>query len=187
MAYNNTIAIESLTDASGNSYTYETNVADAVHKGIETYVELNLVKLFTSSLKAGTLSIFNSFAYDEAKYVNGIYAGNWAEYAPLTIERFGATYSIKGFSTTFMLSSTAKSYADANNTVYSPDALVGIIPAYQVMDWSATLKIKNYHIKFGVNNIGDARYFTLRTVEYPGPGIIPSTGRSIYIGFGAKF
>ncbi len=161
---------------------------NAVHKGIETYVELNLFKLFTNSVKAGSLSVFNSFAYDEAKYVNGIYTGNWAEYAPLTIDRFGATYSIKGFSTTFMLSSTAKSYADANNTVYSPDALVGVIPvAYMVMDWSATLKIKNYHIKFGVNNIGDTKYFTLRTVEYPGPGIIPSPARSFYLGFGAKF
>ena len=40
------------------------------------------------------------------------------------------------------------------------------------MDWSSTLKVKNYHIKFGINNVTDARYFTLRTVEYPGPGII---------------
>jgi len=55
------------------------------------------------------------------------------------------------------------------------------------MDWSGTLKIKNYNIKFGMNNLADAKYFTFRTVEYPGPGIIPSVGRTIYVGFGARF
>jgi hypothetical protein len=33
----------------------------------------------------------------------------------------------------------------------------------------------------------NAKYFTTRTDEYPGPGIIPAIGRSIYVGFGAKF
>ena len=187
MVKNNEIAIETLTDESGNLYTYETNVANSVHEGVETYVELNIMKLFTDRSKIGTISFFNSFAYDNAKYVSGLYKGNWAEFAPMTIERVGVTYAAKKFSTTFLLSSTAKSFSDANNTLYSDDAEVGLIPSYQVMDWSATLKLKNYHIKLGVNNLADAKYFTMRTNEYPGPGIIPSIGRSIYIGFGAKF
>ncbi len=187
MRYNNAIAFEYLNDASGNPYIYETNVADAVHEGAETYVELNVVKIFTHESKIGYLSFFNSFAYDRAKYIDGIYQGNMAEYAPATIERLGITYSLKAFSTTFLISNTAKQYADANNTISSPDALVGIIPAYQVMDWSSTVKIKNYHIKFGINNVADEKYFTQRTIEYPGPGIIPGMGRSFYLGFGASF
>ncbi len=188
MRYNNVIAFEYLPTANGTSYySYETNVADAIHQGVETYVELNVVKMFTHASKIGTLSFFNSFSYDQAKYIDGVYKGNWAEYAPITIERFGVTYQYKTFSTTFLISNTAKQYTDANNTVYDPSALVGIIPAYRVMDWSSTLKIKNYHIKFGINNVADARYFTLRTVEYPGPGIIPAMGRSFYLGFGASF
>jgi Fe(3+) dicitrate transport protein len=183
----NEIAIETLLDPSNNPYLYETNVADAVHKGIETYVELDVTKLFKKKPKWGAISFFNSFAYDDAKYINGLYKGNLSAYAPSTIERFGITYSIKGFSTTFSGSSISQSYSDANNTVYSPDAEVGIIPSYQVFDWSATLKIKNYKIKCGVNNLADKKYFTLRTPEYPGPGIIPSIGRSIYLGFGATF
>ena len=187
LAYNNRIGIELLTDANGNPYTYRTNVANSVHKGFETYVEVNLVKMFTDNSKIGTVSFFNSFAYINAKYVNGQFAGNWVEFAPNTINRFGITYSIKHFSTTFLISNTSKSFADANNTIYSADATVGIIPAYQVMDWSASVKIKNYNIKLGVNNLADKRYFTLRTDEYPGPGIIPSIARSFYVGFGAKF
>ncbi|HXP51803.1 MAG TPA: TonB-dependent receptor, partial [Bacteroidia bacterium] len=187
MVYNNAIAIEYSTDVYGNVDTYETNVADAVHKGVETYTELNITKLFFPSSRIGNISFFNSFAYDQAKYVNGIYAGNWAEYAPLTIERLGINYSIKGFSTTFLFSNTAKSYSDANNTAYSPDAEVGIIPAYTVMDWSGTVKIKKYNIKFGVNNLTNQAYFTMRTIESPGPGIIPSVNRTFYIGVGASF
>ncbi len=183
MVRNNDIAIETLKDSS----TYETNVASAVYMGAETYVELNITKLFTNQSKMGTLSVFNSFAYDNARYVSGLYKGNQAEFAPATIERVGVTYAVKKFSTTFLISSTAKSFSDANNTVYSPDAEVGLIPAYQVMDWSASLKIKNYKIKLGLNNIANASYFTIRTNEYPGPGIIPSMGRSFYVGFGATF
>jgi Fe(3+) dicitrate transport protein len=55
------------------------------------------------------------------------------------------------------------------------------------MDASATYKIKNYNIKAGLNNLTDARYFTKRTDEYPGPGIIPASGRSFYLSVGAKF
>ncbi|HEX7414450.1 MAG TPA: TonB-dependent receptor, partial [Bacteroidia bacterium] len=187
LAYNNRIGIELLSDAKGNPYTYRTNVANSVHQGVETYVEINLVKLFTNTSKVGTISFFNSFAYINAKYVNGQFQGNWVEFAPNTINRFGITYAIKRFSTTFLISNTSKSFADANNTVSNADATVGVIPAYQVMDWSAGIKIKNYNIKFGVNNLADKRYFTLRTDEYPGPGIIPSIARSFYVGVGAKF
>ncbi len=187
MAHNNDIAFEDLKDANGNTYSYETNVANSVHYGAETYIELNIVKLFSSASKVGYISFFNSFAYDHATYVNGMYKGNQVEYAPPTIERFGLTYSIKDFSTTFLISNTAKEYSDANNTIYSPNALSGIIPAYTVMDWSSTIKIKKYHINFGVNNLADEKYFTFRAVEYPGPGIIPSMARSFYVGFGATF
>ena len=187
LAYNNRIGLELLTDAQGNPYTYRTNVANSVHQGAETYIEVNPVKMFTNHSRVGTLSFFNSFAYIDAKYTSGEFKGNSVEFAPKYINHFGATYSIKRFSTTFTLSNTGKSFADANNTIYSPDAAVGLIPAYRVMDWSGTIKIKNYNIKFGVNNLADAKYFTLRTDEYPGPGIIPSIGRSFYLGFGAKF
>jgi len=187
LAYNKRIGIVSLTDENGNPYTYRTNVANSVHQGVETYIEINPVKMLTDNSKIGTISFFNSFAYIDAKYVSGEFKGNWVEFAPNTINRFGVTYSVKKISTTFLVSNTSKSFADANNTVYSEDATIGIIPSYQIMDWSGTFKIKNFNIKFGVNNLADKKYFTLRTDEYPGPGIIPSIGRSFYFGFGAKF
>ena len=187
LAYNNRIGIELLTDANGNPYTYRTNVANSIHQGVETYIELNPLKMLNYVTRMGSVSFFNSFAYIHAKYVNGQFQGNWVEFAPNIIDRFGITYGIKRFSTTWLISTTSRSFTDANNTLFSPDASVGVIPAYQVMDWSSSLKIKNCDIKFGVNNLADKRYFTLRTDEYPGPGIIPAIARSFYIGFGARF
>ena len=119
--------------------------------------------------------------------MTGEYKGRYVEYAPTSINRLGASLAIRKFSTTFLISSTAKSYGDADNsTTPSADAIAGVIPAYTVMDWSSTIKIKNFNLKAGVNNLSDARYFTKRTDEYPGPGIIPSIGRSFYVGFGVK-
>ena len=52
-----------------------------------------------------------------------------------------------------------------------PEVISGIIPSISLL----------------VNNIADKKYFTLRTDEYPGPGIIPSNGRSFYLGITARF
>jgi Fe(3+) dicitrate transport protein len=107
--------------------------------------------------------------------------------APQRIDRLGVIYSCKHFSTTAVFSSVSNSFADADNTVVSSDAIVGEIPANKLVDWSSTIRIKNYSIKFGISNLTNLKYFTLRTDEYPGPGIIPANGRSFYIGLKATF
>ena len=194
LLYNNRVGLLSAIDPTTSSvYTLRTNTGNSESIGIETYVEINPVKMITQNSKIGNISLFNSYAYIDARYVSGedesglSLKGNKVEYAPNYINRFGATYSFRYFSTTFQLSSTGKSFGDANNTVSSPDALIGIIPAYKVMDLSATYKLKMFNLKAGVNNLGDAKYFTKRTDEYPGPGIIPAIGRSFYVSVGAKF
>lgn len=77
---------------------------------------------------------------------------------------------------------TASCYSDPSNTKFSPDGLVGTIPSYSVIDVSAAYKILKYEFRLGVNNLANAMYFTMRTDEYPGPGIIPSIGRMVYAG-----
>ena len=47
------------------------------------------------------------------------------------------------------------------------------------MDLSANYQFtSNIKLEASVNNITDNRYFTRRASGYPGPGIIPSDGRS---------
>ena len=186
MAFNKEIGIES-RDTGVKTYTYVTNVGNSVHTGAETYVEINPFIHSSKYSGWGRISFFNSYSYIWAFYSSGPYKGNIEEMAPKHIERFGLNYSYKVFSTTFIFSYSSKSFGDANNTISSPDASVGIIPSYWVLDWSSTLHIKRYSVKVGISNVTDNKYFNLRTNEYPGPGIIPAQPRSIYAGFGVKF
>jgi Fe(3+) dicitrate transport protein len=187
MAYNNRIGVLVQTDpVAGNQYSIRTNIANSVHKGIESYVEFNLLKYLNTKSKYG-LSIFNSFAYIDAKYTSGDFKGNRVEAAAKSINRIGLIFNNSNFSTTFQVNSVGDAYGDASNEKISQDPVAGYIPAYTVIDISATYKIKNYAIKFGSNNLTDKSYFTRRTDEYPGPGIIPSVGRSFYVGLTAKF
>ncbi len=187
LAYNNRIGEVVKTDSvTGQEYAYRTNFASSVHKGIETYIEFNLLKYLKPQSNYG-LSIFNSFAYIDAKYTSGEYKGNRVEAAAKVIERAGIIYNNKHLSSTFQVSYIGDAYGDATNVKISDNPIAGYIPAYTVLDCSATYKINNYAIKFGINNIADRAYFTRRTDEYPGPGIIPAVGRSFYAGLTAKF
>lgn len=82
------------------------------------------------------------------------------------------------------ISNQSKAFGDAANTVRNINPVVGSIPGYSVVDWSVSVAVKKMKFMGGVNNIGDSKYYTQRTDEYPGPGIIPSASRSFYIGFG---
>jgi Fe(3+) dicitrate transport protein len=186
LLYKNRIGTVYHTDTA--VYAYRTNTGNSEHKGIETYVEVNILNGLISATKYGKLSIYNSYAYVDARYVAGDYSGNQVEYAPRNIERVGISYKVKGFSCNVQYSYTASSFGDAANTIYSADALSGIIPAYHLLDVSASYRLKHtLEFRLGVNNLTDEKYFTLRTTEYPGPGIIPSVGRMFYVGVSTSF
>lgn len=168
-------------------YAFRTNTGGSEHKGIESYVELNILDGLDPVSTCGRLSIYNSFAYVDARYISGDFIGKFVEYAPQNIERVGLNYKYKSFSFNIQYSYTSSAFGDASNATFSPDALTGVIPSYQLIDISSSYRINNLQLKFGVNNLTDQRYFTLRTTEYPGPGIIPSIGRMIYGGISATF
>jgi len=186
MAYDNRIGLVLKTDSLGQEYTLRSNIANSVHKGIESYIEFNILKCFDQSSKYG-LSLFNSFAYIDAKYTSGEFKGKRVEAAASTINRVGLIFNSKHLSATFQVNSVGDAYGDASNVKVSEDPIAGYIPAYTVLDLCANFKYKNYAIKLGSNNLTDKAYFTRRTDEYPGPGIIPSVGRSFYIGLNVKF
>ena len=184
LSYNDRIGLVLKEDNTGATYTYRTNIAQSIHKGVESYVELNVTRWLQKSRRLGNLSIYNSFAFTDARYSKGEYKGNQVEYAPKLINRVGVTYSKNWFSSSAQFSHQSKAFGDAANTVRSSNPIVGQMPAYSVMDWSMTARWKQMELKAGINNLTDKRYFTQRTDEYPGPGIIPSIGRSFYVGIG---
>ena len=187
MAYNNKIGVVLQQDPlTGNDYSFRTNIANSVHKGIESYIELNILKAINQKSIYG-LSIFNSFAYIDARYTSGEFKDKRVEAAAKTINRVGLIFSTKHFSFTFQVNTVGDAYGDASNVAISNDPIAGYIPAYTVLDLSATYKIKKIALKIGANNLTGKSYFTRRTDEYPGPGIIPSVGRSFYAGVTATF
>lgn len=186
LAYNQRIGTVLVNPGTINEYTLRTNVANSVHRGIESYIEFNLLKYLNTNSKKG-LSVFNSLSFIDAKYTNGEFQGNRVEAAANYINRIGLTYVGKKLSGTLQMNNIGDAFGDATNVRKSDDPVAGYIPAYTVFDASATYRISRYALKAGINNFTDKAYFTRRTDEYPGPGIIPSTRRSFYIGISAKF
>ena len=82
---------------------------------------------------------------------------------------------------------TGEQFADATNATFSPDAVHGLIPAYQILDFYAKAQWKQLSAEINVNNALNATYFTRRASGYPGPGILPSDPRNITFSLGWVF
>jgi len=200
--YNNRIGTITQTNTANQRYQFRTNLGRSVSQGFEGYIEFDPVTAFFKKSKIGYVSVFASIAYIDATYrdfkttsvvngqiVEGNLSGKGVENAPRKINRFGVTYTKKGFSITWQMSDIGKAYADASNTeVANAAATTGVIPAYTVQDLSASFKfLKHYNVKAGINNLTNERYFTRRAGGYPGPGILPADGRTFYVSAGFKF
>ncbi|MGC4035119.1 MAG: TonB-dependent receptor [Chitinophagaceae bacterium] len=194
--YGNRVGLITQTGTSG-SYLYSTNVGDAVSKGIEAFFELSIPAL----VKGGPVNnfdvrLFNSLSYTHARYtnatinksgVNTSIKGNKVENTPEWIDKTGLTFLYKTFLTTFQHSYTGENFNDALNTVSSANGVTGLIPSYNLWDWSVEWKfLKGYRLSGGINNFMDKRYFSRRITMYPGPGILPADGRTFYVSVGVK-
>ena len=201
LKYNNRIGTITQQRTDGSFYNYRTNVGNSYSKGFEGLVEIDPIKAFISTPKHGSIKLFVSYAYTDARYGNvkeikrngnalaeTTLKNKKVENAPEHIVRGGLTYSIKGFSLTYQLSHVSDAYSNANNsTVPSADGNNGIIPSYAVSDLSVNYKfLGHYNLRAGINNLNNARYFTRRAGGYPGPGLLPAEARSFYISIGAK-
>ena len=183
-----------------NGNPYKTNIGQSISKGIESYVELDIIQILTRNAKFGNASIFLSNSIIDAKYVkwnNPLIANDPSkaienkrvENAPTNIHRFGASYFLKGLAVTLQYSSVGSLYTDAVNTEESnTTATIGKIAGYQVMDVNLSYKfLQHYNFKMGLNNMLNENYATRRATGYPGPGLMPSNGRTFFASFGAAF
>ncbi|MBA3674212.1 MAG: TonB-dependent receptor [Chitinophagaceae bacterium] len=189
LEYNNRVGT---ITPSGASYRLITNVGNSISKGLESFVEFNIIKAFTK-IKNIDFIIFGSYSYTNAKYSgdhkDAATKGKRVENAPKDIFRGGLTLGYKDLLLTGQYSFVGKTFSDANNSVQpTSNGQNGLIPSYTITDISATYKFsKHLNIKTGINNILDERYFTRRAGGYPGPGVLPGDGRNFFISVGAKF
>lgn len=179
---------------------FRTNIGTSVSKGVESFIEFDPIHIFFENPKAGSISLFASNAFINATYVkwnNPAIANDptksienkKVENAPATIHRFGATYKVKTFSLTWQMSSVGDVFTDAANTeLPNAAATLGKLEGYEVMDLSMAFRfLQRYNVKAGVNNLTDEKYATRRSGGYPGPGILPGNGRTMFVSFGATF
>jgi Fe(3+) dicitrate transport protein len=65
--------------------------------------------------------------------------------------------------------------------------VVGLIPAYQILDVSVSWERRWLKLEGSINNLANAMYFTRRATGYPGPGILPSDGRAFFLTAAVKW
>ena len=167
-----------------------TNIGDATIMGLESVLDFNLKKIFA----LGDQFSFNYFlntSVIKSKYTrtitNGI-KGNKVEFVPDFNLKTGIKFGYHNFSSSIQYSYLTDQFSDASNSIADDvSGITGIIPAYDILDISASYKHKNIKLEIGINNVLDKIYFTRRATGYPGPGIIPSTPRNWYVTLQFKF
>lgn len=162
---------------------YRTNIADARFQGLELFEELDFVKFFKDDAK-WRIAWFNNLALINAIYQStdeAAFEDKLVENVPAINYKTGIQVGSDRFKTNLQYNYVSEQYTDATNSEFFPDATVGLIPAYGVVDLSASYTYKRYTIEGSVNNALDNIYFTRRATGYPGPGIIPAERRMIFL------
>ena len=161
---------------------FRTNIGNARIIGLEAYVESDVLKLINEEQANFSFLIFTNFSLLKGKYTSGLsfFKNNEVELIPPLSIKAGGTFGWKKFKASYQYAYTGQHFSDASNAEFVVNATRGIIPAYHVQDLSCSYTFNRFKFQFGINNLSDERYFTRRAAAYPGPGIIPADGRSIY-------
>jgi Fe(3+) dicitrate transport protein len=184
LRYNDRIGSIYTKDQDNLVYRLRTNVADSRNIGFESMIEADLLKLLSEGRAQHRLSVYTNFALIDARYINTeetAIKDKLVEYVPPVLFRTGVSFGNKRYNITYQYSYVGKQYSDATNAEFTPTAVDGVVPAYQVMDLSLSYQWKCFGIFGSINNLANSKYFTRRADGYPGPGIIPSDRRGYYL------
>ena len=166
-------------------YTLRTNVGNARVFGVELFAEVDFWKLFSKKKETPfSLNLFTNFSVLDGRYTetaNSFASGKQLEFVAPIILRTGLSFGYKKFKISYQYSFTSQHYSDATNAEFVPNAVVGVIPSYSIMDISASYQWKWFTLQSGINNLTNTSYFTRRAASYPGPGILPADGLSFYV------
>ena len=168
------------------------NIGKAAIAGLESLIDVNIGKIINSKIRRYKFSWFANTAFTYSEYLsseeNNV-VGKQVEFVPKVNLKTGLKFGFRDFLLSVQLTRLSSQYTDVQNSMAPPDGdarsgVIGEIPAYQVLDLSVSYSWKNIKLESGINNLSDYSYFTRRATGYPGPGIIPSDGRSFYLTLG---
>ena len=146
---------------------------------------LNLNDDFKLNTFLNTSVITSEYVSSKANAVEG----NKVEFVPEFNLKTGIKFGYKNALLNVQYSYLSDQFSDATNSSSQDDlsGVIGLIPAYDVLDVSLSYTYKRFKLETGVNNALDNYYFTRRATGYPGPGIIPSAPRNYYATLQMKF
>ena len=172
-----------------------TNIGTALISGTEIFFSSNLLRWWKPDQRQHKLSVFMNGAFTISEYLsseeNNV-EGRQVEFIPTVNIKTGLTYEFKNFSASYQWTYLSSQFTDAQNSERAGSGdqrsgIIGPIPAYGISDLTFTYKWKQFSLNSGINNLLDNDYFTRRATGYPGPGIIPSDGRSFFVGLKYTF
>ncbi|MGR3811720.1 TonB-dependent receptor family protein [Jiulongibacter sp. NS-SX5] len=169
-------------------YRLRTNVSDARNFGLEIFSEFDFLK-WRKQNSDYSLSAYLNAAYVNARYdesENTAVSGNKVEMVPPVMLRTGLSFKARNWGSSLQWNYIAEHFTDATNAIRTSTAVEGLIPSYSVMDISSFYSFSKFKLELSVNNVLNEFYFTRRAEAYPGPGIIPSDGRGVYLSLQAK-
>ena len=191
LSYQNRIGFIQKAFKDGSVKSERGNVGDANLSGLESLIDLNLSELFHLNIKKYSLNSFINYSFIKTRYsksnIPGI-EGKKVEFVPKDNLKFGLRFGYKNLTLNMQYSYVSEQYTDSSNAVEGNlSGVIGLIPEYEIVDLSGAFKLNKFKLEFGINNTLNEAYFTRRATGYPGPGIIPSSGRNFYLSTQFKF
>ena len=184
LMYNDRIGFIQRPYSDGSVKNEKGNVGNAKITGQELLVNFNLKKVFLLPSKF-RFNYFVNISNIESRYFdsleNGI-TGNQVEFVPKINFKTGVQLGLRNLRTELQYTFLSSQFTDATNSIESDlSGLIGEIPSYNILDYSFSYLLNRCKIELGVNNLLNKEYFTNRATGYPGPGIIPSPKRNMYL------
>lgn len=183
--YDNRIGEVQFYDANNRILRKRGNIGRAVVQGLEAYGEVDIIGFIFPNQAYWSTVLFSNVALIKSEYKRseepGV-VGKQVEFVPTLNLKTGVRAGYRDFKVSFQLTYLSDQYTDATNAVDGGvSAVIGQIPAYNVMDVSASYQFKKFRLEANVNNLANNIYYTRRATGYPGPGILPSDGRSLFL------
>lgn len=167
------------------------NIGAAFIYGLESLLEWNALEGETAKELPYTLTLFANTSLTRSQYVASDLAGvegNQVEFIPALNLKTGLRFGYGNLLGSFQYSYLSEQFTDASNAPQdrrdNQSGIIGTIPAYSIVDLSLSYRWRKLTLESGVNNLLNASYFTRRATGYPGPGIIPSSPRTVYVTVG---
>ena len=185
LAYQDRIGFIQKAYRDGSVKSERGNVGDAQLAGLEVLVDINFAKWLQLDTQKIRWNSFVNYAYIDSQYTTsesqGI-VGKKVEFVPTTNLKTGIQLGYNNLALNLQYSYVSSQFTDSSNAVEeSISGVIGQIPAYDLLDFSGSYTLNRFKFEFGVNNLLNEAYFTRRATGYPGPGIIPSPNRNLYL------